>query len=141
VFLEQLRMPSRQGIEVAPFFNMVMVWNSGISFGMFAGKGMNGMVLLTVGTSLMVLLLIEWMRRAPDHATALALAAIIGGACGNIVDRLRFGAVADFFDFHWGRYHWPAFNVADACIFLGVVVLAWGSIFARNSDAPPDAGR
>jgi signal peptidase II len=140
IVLDVLQMPSRQIVEMLPFFNLVMVWNTGVSFGMLAGKGGQAALWLIIGTSLIVLMLLEWLRRAEDHKQALAIAAIIGGAVGNIVDRLRFSAVVDFLDFHLGRYHWPAFNIADSCIFLGVVVLAFGSIFTpREPDARPPA--
>lgn len=108
-------------IEVAPFFNLVMVWNTGISFGMLAEH--DRPYLLVALSLIIIAVLAVWLRRAESALTAAALGLVIGGALGNIIDRLRFGAVADFFDFHIGAYHWPAFNIADSAIFIGVVLL------------------
>jgi signal peptidase II len=72
------------------------------------------------------------MRKANRLAIVVALGAIIGGALGNVVDRIRFGAVFDFLDFHLGAYHWPAFNAADTFISLGAVFLLVDSLFARS---------
>lgn len=114
--------------EILPFFNLVMVHNHGISFGFFS-HGQSWMpVFLTVMTSLVVLVLIVWLMRATEGLVALALGCIIGGALGNIADRARLGSVTDFLDFHWQSYHWPAFNLADSAIFIGVVILVLISI-------------
>ncbi len=114
--------------EVAPFFRLVEVWNSGISFGMLSG-GVASLLLVAL-TGAIAVGVACWLWRAPDRATGLALGAVLGGAVGNIVDRLRFGAVFDFLDFHLWGYHWPAFNVADSAIVLGVMALAWRSLRA-----------
>ncbi len=108
---------------VLPFFSLVLVRNSGISFGLFAHLPAWMPLFLTLATSLIAAGLLLWLLRARDGATAAALGLIIGGACGNIADRLRLGAVIDFLDFHLGTLHWPAFNVADSAIFMGVVIL------------------
>jgi signal peptidase II len=100
-----------------------MVRNHGISFGMFAESHAWMPLLLTVLTSLVAIGLAFWLARNDEPVVALALGAIIGGALGNIIDRARTGAVTDFLDFHIGMYHWPAFNVADSAIFIGVVIL------------------
>lgn len=112
---------SVRAIEITPFFNLVMVWNKGVSFGMLAGHDQP--YLLIACSLLIVGILCAWLARARFLYTAVALGTVIGGALGNVIDRLRFGAVADFFDFHLGAYHWPAFNIADAAIFIGVVLL------------------
>jgi signal peptidase II len=117
-------------IEVAPFFNIVMVWTRGISFGLFnSGADWNSWVMpilaLLITAGLLVLL---WRTVSPLLAVALGL--VIGGALGNVIDRLRFGAVADFLDFHWADWHWPAFNVADAAICLGALAFVAESLFA-----------
>lgn len=110
-------------IEVTSFFNLVPVWNRGVSFGLLASDSpwtpylLAGMALAISGA------LTIWLARAERPLTRLALALVIGGAVGNFVDRLRFGAVVDFLDFHLGAYHWPAFNIADSAISVGVVVL------------------
>lgn len=118
--------------ELTSFFNLVMVWNQGVSFGMFAqgteaARWSLAAVTFSVSIGLMV-----WMWKTPDHFLRLALALIIGGALGNIIDRIRYGAVADFLDFHVKGYHWPAFNVADSAIFVGVALLVYDSIIRQK---------
>jgi signal peptidase II len=115
-------------IAVAPFFNLVMVWNTGISFGLFAEY--NQALILILMSSAICAVLVAWLVRAESRRVAMALGTVIGGAAGNIVDRLRFEAVADFFDFHVAGYHWPAFNIADSAIFIGVVFLCADSMLA-----------
>jgi signal peptidase II len=110
------------------YFNMVMVWNEGISFGMLAnGQEMMPMI-LSASAFLLALGLLVWLWRTPHITTALPLAMVISGALANIWDRLRFGAVADFIDFHIGDWHYPAFNLADSCIVVGVLWLAFDGI-------------
>ena len=109
-------------IEVLPFFNLVMVWNRGVSFGMFGGGALPPWLLAVVAGAVAVGLGV-WLSRVRARWLAAAIGLVIGGAVGNMVDRLRYGAVADFLDVHAGVYHWPAFNLADAAITLGVVFL------------------
>lgn len=121
-------------IEIAPFFNLALVWNYGISFGMLAG---HRLPLLLIITSLVIVgILLVWLARNRSPMVALGLGATIGGAAGNIVDRIRFEAVVDFLDFHLGTLHWPAFNIADAGIFIGVVVLCMHSMFFEERTSP-----
>ncbi|MBM3616989.1 MAG: signal peptidase II [Alphaproteobacteria bacterium] len=116
------------GIDVLPFFKLVMVWNQGISFGMFSDSGEMRKYLL-IGMALAITaLMVGWMWRAQTRLLTTALAFVIGGAIGNVIDRFRWGAVADFFYFHHGEWFWPAFNIADSAIFIGVVLLCWESI-------------
>lgn len=121
--------PQRLGpasIEILPFFNLTMVWNHGVSFGMFQSDTpyfLIGLALLISGVFAV------WLARATGWAQALALGAVIGGAMGNVIDRLRFGAVADFFDFHVAGWHYPAFNVADAGITVGIAILIADSVW------------
>ena len=116
-------------IVVAPFFNLVPVWNKGISFGMmqahesWAAWGLIGIALaITVTLSF-------WLATSRRPAEAVALGLIIGGALGNVADRVRFGAVFDFLDVHAAGWHWPAFNVADAGISVGAVSLIGLALF------------
>lgn len=112
--------------ELLPFFNLTMVWNEGISFGMFHGTG----IWLLVGLSLVITALFSyWLIRATGWVQSIGLAFVIGGAIGNVIDRLRFGAVADFFDFHIGNWHYPAFNVADCGIVAGIALLIFDGVF------------
>ncbi|MCD8563317.1 MAG: signal peptidase II [Alphaproteobacteria bacterium] len=116
-------------VELMPFFNIVMVWNEGVSFGLFNNLAVPIPVLLSGFSLLLSAAFIIWMLRTTSCATALALALIVGGALGNVIDRLRFGAVIDFLDFYIGNWHWPAFNLADSCIVLGVLGLIVYSLF------------
>ena len=122
-----------QTIPVTPFFNLVLWENRGISFGLFDSQQSWIAWLLTVVAVAIVVVLAIWLSRAKGRPLAIALGMIIGGAVGNIVDRLHFdGAVMDFLDFHVFGYHWPwVFNVADAAISVGAVALVLQSLFER----------
>lgn len=123
-------------IEVTGFFNLVMAWNYGVSFGLFNEPGTQRWVLIVLSLAVS-LALVVWMTREVAPATRLALGAIVGGAIGNVIDRLHWGAVADFLDFHAFGYHWPAFNVADAAIVVGAAILVLDNLFrpaAKTSD-------
>ena len=136
--LEVLEMPEVRHIPLlalGPFgFDLTMVWNRGVTFGLLQGDqpwhawALAGLAAVIVG------FLLRWMARAVSLRVGLALGAIIGGAIGNMIDRFRFGAVADFFDAHAFGWHWYVFNVADAAIVVGVAVLAFDALF------PPKAG-
>lgn len=120
-----------RAIEVTPFFNLVMVWNTGITFGMFGNAAWGrwafaGLALAIIGV------LLSWLWRASYRSTALALGLVIGGAIGNVIDRIRWGAVADFLDFHLAGWHWPAFNLADSAIVVGVAILLLEALFSRK---------
>ncbi len=117
-------------IQITSFFSLVRVWNFGISFGMFAG---HRQPMILTGVSLVIIMvLLGWLTKTPYRMVAIALGLVIGGAIGNVIDRLRFGAVADFLDFHVLGYHWPAFNIADSSIFIGVVLLCIHSMFIES---------
>lgn len=110
-------------ITVTSFFNMVLVWNRGVSFGMFSEAGSAGPWILTGLAIAVVIGLLYWLRQVEGWVTMTGLGLVIGGALGNVIDRIRFGAVVDFLDFHIADYHWPAFNVADAAICVGAGLL------------------
>ncbi len=118
-------------IQVTPFFNLVMVWNKGVSFGMFnkVEVAQYQPWILTAITLIIVAGLFAWLRRADTKLQIWGLGLIIGGALGNAIDRVIYGAVVDFLDFHWGLQHWPAFNIADSCICVGVFILVLESFF------------
>ncbi len=118
-------------ITVAPFFNLVLGWNRGISFGLFDSDSPLNVWLLPVVAVAIIIALLLWLRRARGLMVATAIGMVIGGAAGNVIDRLRFGAVADFLDFHVAGHHWPAFNLADAAITVGAALLILDSLFAR----------
>lgn len=128
--LEIVDIDSRPPMAIGPIFNLVMVWNRGISFGMLAEHNLPyALVALSL---VIVAVLATWLRCAQERWVAFSIGLVIGGALGNVVDRLRFGAVADFFDFHVAGYHWPAFNIADASIFIGVVLLCAHSMLTKS---------
>ncbi len=116
-------------IEITAFFNMVMVWNKGVSFGLFNHPDSLGPVILSTISLLIAGGFTLWLLTLKRLFPAIGVGMIIGGALGNVWDRLRFGAVADFFDFHYAGYHWPAFNIADAAIVIGVVFLIIDTLF------------
>lgn len=122
-------------IEVLPFFDLVMAWNRGVSFGILNNDGNWNAVALSLLSLVIVAGLIVWLRKVQSSMVALALGGIIGGALGNVVDRVRWGAVADFLDVHVVGYHWPAFNLADSAISIGAVVLVLDALFARPSSS------
>ncbi len=121
--------------EVTGFFNLVMVWNRGVSFGMFGGLGEIGPWILSALATAIAIGLSVWLWRADTRLIGTALGLIIGGAIGNVIDRIRFGAVVDFLDVHAFGYHWPAFNIADSAITIGVGLLLIDSLFGKR-EAP-----
>ncbi|MEZ5907101.1 MAG: signal peptidase II [Geminicoccaceae bacterium] len=127
-------------VQVTGFFNLVLVWNRGVSFGMFQAGSEQGRWLL-VGMALVVsIVLVFWLRRERRPLPRLAIWLILAGALGNVVDRVRYGAVVDFLDFHAFGYHWPAFNVADSAIVVGAALLVGDSLLGGR-EALPVAGR
>ena len=110
-------------IEVADYFNLVKVWNRGVSFSMFNGYGNLGSMVLCGVAIIISCALLYWMYHETNKFKIFALGLIVGGAFGNVVDRLHFGAVMDFLDFHYKNYHWPAFNLADSFICIGAFLL------------------
>jgi signal peptidase II len=112
-------------VVIPGFFHLILTYNRGAAFGIFGGLPDTVRYLVlgvtTVGAiAAVVYFLVREFRNVPS--AHIALAAILGGALGNLIDRLRLGAVIDFLDFFWGTYHWPAFNIADSAICVGV---AW----------------
>ncbi|MBV6476284.1 MAG: lipoprotein signal peptidase [Rhodocyclaceae bacterium] len=122
-------------IEVTPFFNLVLVFNPGAAFSFLSDAG--GwqrwfFVVLAIAVSGWLTLLIR--QHAAERLLPLAAALIMGGALGNVIDRIRFGAVADFLDLHAAGWHWPAFNVADSAISVGVALLVWQQLFHAQKE-------
>ena len=116
------------------FFNLVMVWNKGISFGML-GEAVDTMRwVLVVFAVIVAIALLIWAKRLTSPLIGIAAGLIAGGALGNAIDRVNYGAVADFFDFHVAGYHWPAFNIADAGITIGVVLLIYDALLSRRQN-------
>jgi signal peptidase II len=115
------------GERLTSFFNLMLVYNRGVSFGLFnagagSGAGWNAL-LFSLVAAVVVIGLLYWLRRVSSPLLAVAIGLIIGGAVGNVIDRIRLGAVVDFLDFHVGLWHWPAFNLADSAICIGVAAM------------------
>lgn len=128
-----LDLANRGPIAVTPFLDLVLVWNPGISYGLFPQEtalGRWGLVAFTVAASVAIAV---WLARAASRFTAVALGLVLGGAVGNLIDRVRFGAVVDFVHFHVGSFSWYVFNVADAAIVIGVVLLLAEAVVGRRA--------
>jgi signal peptidase II len=111
-----------ESIEIFPFLHIVSVRNTGGAFGMFKSVGST----LFIAVSVMAIIFVIWLLiRAKEGYFGLSL--ILGGAIGNLIDRLRYGWVVDFIDFSIGKFHWPAFNVADSALTVGVIVVLLSS--------------
>ena len=125
-----------QLLELGPFgLDLSMVWNRGVTFGLLSGDGPWNHLVLALLAAAIALVLLRWLARAETLAVAVALGAVIGGAVGNVLDRLRFGAVVDFVDAHAWGWHWYVFNIADAGIVCGVAVLIADALFRRAPEA------
>lgn len=112
-----------QSIPVFSGFNLFLVMNKGISFSFLTAHSHGGVWGLIIMATLICLGIIYFIQHEKDPTSKMALALILGGALGNILDRIRYGAVIDFLDFYIGSYHWPAFNLADSFICIGVCFL------------------
>ena len=118
-------------IEVLPFFQLRLSWNAGMSFSLF-NSGETATVITLLAVRLAVCLaLIWWLHRLTRPWLQIACGLIIGGALGNILDTVMFGAVADFLDFYWGSWHFPTFNVADSCISVGAGMVLLDALVSR----------
>ncbi len=137
--LHGLGLAGRGPVEILPFLDFVLVWNPGISYGLFPQETQTGRIVLVAFTVVASLAIAVWMARARHRLLALALAFLLGGALGNLVDRVVYGAVVDFVHFHAGRFSWYVFNVADAAIVVGVALLLADAVFGRERTA--DRGR
>ncbi len=123
-------------VAVSSFLDLVLTCNTGVSFGLLNRTGVNSLI-FSFAAVLIVVVLVFWLRRVRATFLAVAIGLIIGGAAGNVVDRLRFGAVIDFLYFHAGSWYWPAFNLADSAICLGVAAMLLDGLLLRR--APPQA--
>lgn len=129
-------LPDRQVVEVLPIFRLSMVWNPGVSFGLLAARGDLGRWLLVAFAGAVVAALAFWARKIRRPLGALAFGLVMGGAIGNnIIDRVRFGAVADFLDFSGIGFKW-VFNVADSAITVGVILLLIEMVLGERAPPP-----
>lgn len=121
----------REIIEVLPIFNLTLAHNYGAAFSMLSDAGGWQRWLFTGLALLASIIIIGWLRRTPKQLSifCVSLSLILGGALGNLYDRIVFGYVIDFLDFYWGTAHFPAFNVADSAITVGAALMLWYSFF------------
>jgi signal peptidase II len=119
-------------IRVSSFFNLVKVRNNGVSFGMFNNFEYAQIVFSMLQIAIIIVLLILLYKNTKNYLM-IAFSLIIGGALGNLIDRIRYKAVADFLDFHLFAYHWPAFNLADSLIFIGVAMLLFEELLIKKN--------
>jgi signal peptidase II len=138
-------LPARGIVTLAPFADLVLTWNPGISYGLFQQQGPLGQWRLLAIKVIAVILLLVWLLRADSRLTALALGLIIGGAVGNAVDRLHWPGVMDFVLLHASiggvRYNWYVFNLADAAIVAGVIGLLYESLVGDRAAKAPRSPR
>jgi len=124
-------------VPLAPMLDLRLIWNPGISYGLLQQQTPLGGLILLLGKAAAVVLLWVWLARTRTRLSALSLGLIIGGAIGNAVDRLAYGAVADFVHFHVGSFSWYVFNLADAAIVAGVIGLLYEALFAGGAAKAP----
>ncbi|GBR57438.1 signal peptidase II [Gluconobacter thailandicus] len=129
-------LPQKGSVQILPFLNFTMVWNHAVTFGMFGGLGSKGPLVFCTVSLLAVGFLIWTMTKTRRTLVAGACGAIAGGAIGNVIDRLRYGAVVDFLHAHAFGWSWYVFNVADAGIVCGVAVWLIESLLAERNSQP-----
>ena len=135
-FVAVAALAGKSPVEVTPFFNLVLVYNRGAAFSFLAGAGGWQRELFTAIAVIASLWIVWLLRRYPQQTLfCLALSLVLGGAVGNVIDRVMIGAVVDFLDFHAYGWHWPAFNVADSAITCGAVLLVWDGLRGVRSTA------
>ena len=124
----------RPKITVTPFFDLVLVWNPGISYGLFKQNSDAGRWVLIGFAVAAAIALTYWLAQLQTRLAAASVGLIIGGALGNAIDRVRYGAVADFFSFHVSGFNWYVFNLADVAIVAGVAGLLYDSFKTRHKN-------
>ncbi len=125
VLLHGFRLQEGVPVPVTSFFDLVLLWNKGVSYSLFEQGSQWPLIVMSIAVSTV---LWSWLSRTPRTLTAMALGFIIGGALGNAIDRMIYGGVADFFHFFWGDFSWYVFNIADVAIVVGVALLLYESI-------------
>lgn len=132
-FIDVYELPTKGVVEIWPIFDVVMVWNRGVSFSFLEASTDFGRWALVALNVIIVGVLIYWLKGAKTKWVSIGVGLVIGGALGNIYDRVKFGAVADFFQFHWDNWYFAVFNVADSFIFVGAVLLIINSTFGEDA--------
>lgn len=123
-------------LKITSFFNIVFTKNRGMSFGLFNHRSSFIFYVITSLVIFLCLYLGYWIWKEKNRSTVTSLSLILGGALGNLIDRFSHGGVIDFLDFHIHLLHWPAFNVADSFIFLGVLSLLWNNRESKSWKVP-----
>lgn len=141
--LESLQLPELRSLPLLALgpvgIDLTMVWNRGVTFGLFSGGGAWNHLILAALALVVAGFLLRWLARSDTALVTYALGAVIGGAIGNVIDRMRFGAVVDFIDVHAWGWHWYVFNIADAAIVCGVVALVVDALIrpeTKRKEAP-----
>jgi signal peptidase II len=130
-----------ESVTVTAFFDLVLVYNAGAAFSFLSSaSGWQRWFFVALAGAISVWLIVLIRRHAAERWMPLGLSLILGGALGNLIDRLSHGAVVDFLYFHAGRYGWPAFNAADSAITLGVALLAWEQFRPASTDVASRPG-
>ena len=129
-------------VEVLPFFNLALAYNTGAAFSMLSDAGGWQRYFFIILTVVVIVVLMRWLRQLHTNRgiLPLGLALLIGGAAGNLIDRVATGAVVDFLDFHYAGWHWPAFNLADSAITVGVTLLVIDALFGHQADDSRGSG-
>ena len=126
-----------EALALAPFFNLVLVYNPGAAFSFLSDQaGWQRWLFIGIAVAASAWIVRLLLAHSRERLFALALSLVLAGAVGNVIDRILFGAVVDFADFHAWGYHWPAFNLADAAITCGAVLLIWDALFPRKGQGP-----
>lgn len=139
----ELVLPPPGGIPITGFFNIVLTYNTGVSFGLFQGEAAWQPYFLIAVNLAVSLGLLVWLRKQHGRLLAWAVGLVVGGALGNAIDRFHQPGVVDFLDFHLAGWHWPAFNVADSAIVCGVLLIVADGLFqpGRKSNKGTGIGR
>jgi signal peptidase II len=128
------RLDFGESIPITRFFNLVLIQNPGAAFSFLSNaSGWQREFFIAVALAASIWIIYLLWRHPERGLFGLALSLILGGALGNVIDRLRFGAVVDFLDFHIGGYHWPAFNLADSAITCGAALLIWDAFHSSSA--------
>lgn len=128
LILAVVMQPPRR-IPVTDFFNLVLTYNTGVSFGLFQGDSPLRPYFLSAIALVIVVGLLIWARRQPPGLLTYGVGGVVGGAIGNVIDRMHQPGVVDFLDFHVAGWHWPAFNIADSAIVCGVALILVDGLF------------
>ncbi len=116
-------------IKVLPFINIVHIENMGAAFGLFAGLGNIFFIIVSI---IAILFILYYLKAVQKRMEIISLSLVLGGAVGNLIDRMSIGKVTDFIDFYVNNWHWPSFNVADSALTVGIILFLWTNIFGSG---------